>query len=328
MSNPSNGPGSTLAATQVFAELITQIRKSGRQSAGDIVEDHLAHHPGTSWYWPDDQEVRDELRTLAVYRRLSRARLRMVLEAVEDHERGWRGQTMGLGGERVARGTYAIEHIMPRRWHTHWALPESQTTAGRDPLIDTIGNLTLLTGKLNSRVSNGPWPGEGGKRAALHGHDVLMLNRRLLEQAEDDWDDQHIRDRTERLIGAIIEIWPVPEGHKSQTEGTERRPARQVELADIMAAGLLDEGATLYARGRRVAGRTATVLSDGGLDVDGVRYSTPSGAARAVSGTNVNGWRFWLLEPKSTSSLTDLWREYVDQRDVDAEDDSTDDDED
>lgn len=318
----------TKSYTQIFAELITQIRKSGRQSAGDVIEDRLAHHPGTSWYWPDDKEVRAELRSLPVYRRLSRARLRMVLEAVEDHERGWCGQATGLGGERVARATYAIEHIMPRRWLTHWALRDGQTAADRDPLIDTIGNLTLLTGKLNSKVSNGPWLGEDGKRAALHGHDVLMLNRRLLEHAEDNWDDQRIRDRTDRLIDAIIEIWPVPEGHKSQTERIERRPARQVELADIMAAGLLEEGATLYARRRRVAGRTSTVLSDGALDVDGIRHSTPSGAARAVSGTNENGWWFWLLEPKSTHSLHDLWREYVDQRDVDAEDDTTDDEED
>ncbi len=264
----------TKSYTQVFAELITQIRKSGRQSAGDIIEDQLANHPGTGWYWPDNQEVRAELRSLPVYRRLSRARLRMVLEAVEDHERGWRRKATGLGGERVARGTYAIEHVMPRRWQAHWALPESRTAADRDPLIDTIGNLTLLTGKLNSKVSNGPWPGAGGKRAALHGHDVLMLNRRLLEQAKDDWDDQRIQDRTDRVIDAIIEIWPVPEGHKSQIEHIERRPARQVELADIMAAGLLDEGATLYARRRRVAERTATVLSDGALDVDGTRHAT------------------------------------------------------
>lgn len=313
---------------QTFAELIMQIRKSGRQSAGDIIEDHLAHHPGTGLYWPDDQEVRDELRTLPVYRRLSRARLRMVLEAVEDHQRGWRGQTMGLGGERVARGTYAIEHIMPRHWNAHWALPESQTAVDRDLLIDTIGNLTLLTGKLNSKVSNGPWAGEGGKRAALHGHDVLMLNRQLLRQGEDGWDDQRIRDRTDRLIDAIIEIWPAPEGHTSQIQASERLPARSVELADLLAAGLLGEGATLHARGRRSAGRTATVLPDGELDVDGIRYSSPSGAARAVTGTSVNGWWFWLLEPNSKRSLRSLWREYVDQRDVDAEDDSTDDDED
>jgi hypothetical protein len=221
-----------------------------------------------------------------------------------------------------------IEHIMPRHWQAHWALLESQTAADRDPLIDTIGNLTLLTGKLNSKVSNGPWAGEGGKRAALHGHDVLMLNRQLLGQAEDHWDDQRIRDRTEHLIDAIIKIWPVPEGLTSHVDRIERRPARRVELADIMAAGLLDEGATLYARGLRAAGRTAIVLFDGELDVDGVRHSTPSGAARAVTGTSVNGWWFWLLDPKSKRSLSDLWQEYIDQRDVDAEDDTTDNEED
>ena len=319
---------SSKSYTQVFAELIAQVRKSGRQLAGDVIEHHLAHQPGTNWYWPDNEEVRAEVQTLAAYRRLSRARLRMVLEAIEDHERGWRGPATGLGGERVARGQYAIEHIMPRRWQVHWALPEGRIAADRDAILDTIGNLTLLTGRLNSKVSNGPWAGQAGKYAALQSHDVFMLNRQLLGQAMDGWDDEHIGARTERLIGVITEVWPVPEGHQSRTERIERRPTRRVELADLIAAGFLAEGATLYARRRRVAGRTATVLSDGALDVDGTRYSSPSGALRAVSGTSGNGWWFWLVDPISKRSLTDLLGEYVDQRDVDAEDDDSPDDED
>ena len=187
----------------------------------------------------------------------------------------------------------------------------------------------MLTGRLNSKVSNGPWAGANGKRIALHSHDVLMLNRRLLEQGKDGWDDEHIRARAERLVDVITEVWPVPEGHKSRTERIERRPKRRVELADVISAGLLEEGATLYASRRRVAGRTATVLSDGALDVDGVRCSTPSGASYAVSGTSENGWWFWLVDPKCKRSLHDIWREYVDERDVDVEDEDTpDDDED
>jgi hypothetical protein len=318
---------STKSYAQVFAELIMHVRKSGRQSAGDLIEIHLARQPGTNWYWPDNEEVRAELQTLAAYRRLSRARLRIVLEAIEDHERGWRGSATGLGGERVARGQYVIEHIMPRRWQVHWALPEGQMAADRDAILDTIGNLTLLTRRLNSKVSNGPWSGRGGKYSAFHSHDVFMLNRQLLEHAKDGWDDERIRARTQRLIDVITEIWPVPEG-QSRTEQIERRPTRKVELADLIAAGLLEEGATLYARRRRVAERTATVLSDGALDVDGIRYSTPSGASRAVSGTSENGWWFWLVDPESKRSLTHLWREYVDRRDVDAVDDDSPDDED
>jgi len=36
----------------------------------------------------------------------------MVLEAIEDHLRGWKNGKPGFGDERVARGTHAIEHVM------------------------------------------------------------------------------------------------------------------------------------------------------------------------------------------------------------------------
>ena len=34
-------------------------------------------------------------------------------------------------------------------------------------------------------------------------------------------------------------------------------------------------------------------IVDGGLQMRGRRFSSPSEAASAVTGTNVNGWRFW-----------------------------------
>jgi hypothetical protein len=317
---------STKSYTPVFAELITYIRKSGRRLAGDVIEDRLQHQPGSNWYWPDNDEIRAELTGLAAYRRLTRARLRMVLEAIEDYERGWRGPATGLGGERIARGTFAIEHIMPQQWGDHWPLAEGQAGAERDALIHTIGNLTLINGRLNSKVSNGPWSGPGGKRAGLDAHDVFIINRQLLARPDKTWDDDRIRNRTERLVDVIISVWPVPEGHSSQVQPVERRPKRRVELADVVAAGLLEEGATLYGRRGRHADVTATVLPDGALDVRGVRYRTPSGAWRAVSGISANGWQCWLIDPLSKRSLQDLWQEYVDQRDLDAtNEDSADD---
>ena len=51
----------------------------------------------------------------------------------------------------------------------------NEATKRSDRLIHTLGNLTLLTGKLNSAVSNGPWSGTNSKRAGLEGHDVLIL---------------------------------------------------------------------------------------------------------------------------------------------------------
>lgn len=101
----------TNAYNQVAAELITVLRRSERQAAGDVVEAFFAGHQAGSRYWPDDDEVLGHIRDLLAYQRLRRARLRMVLEAVEDHQRGWKG---GKGGPR--RGACRARQV-PHRAH-------------------------------------------------------------------------------------------------------------------------------------------------------------------------------------------------------------------
>ena len=307
----------TKAYNQTAAELVTQVRKADRQQAGDAVESFLRDQTVASRYWPDDDELRAEMRGLLAYTRLRRGRLRMVLEAVEDHRRGWKSTSEGLGGQRVPRGKYAIEHVMPRKWQSHWPLTVGTSSeTERDQLIHTIGNLTLLTSGLNSKVSNGPW---AGKRLALKEHDVLKLNMNLLDAAGDTWDEETIRERTDEMIRMIIEIWPVPEGHKSGFGTQVDRPRHKIEVADLIGAGMLEAGATLYARRKKHSHRTATVLSDGRIDVDGVAYASPSGAATSISSRSENGWWFFLLDPGSRRTLRDLWHEYVDQTMVDAD---------
>jgi hypothetical protein len=75
---------------KVVAELVRLLRKPERANAGDAVEAHLAAQPSASSYWPDDDDLREEMKSLLAYRRLGRGRLRMVLEAIEDHLRGWK----------------------------------------------------------------------------------------------------------------------------------------------------------------------------------------------------------------------------------------------
>ena len=307
---------------QVVAELIAQLRKGSRSSAGDAVEAFLASQTSDSRYWPDDKEVREELQVLPAYRRLGRGRLRMVLEAIEDHKRGWRAGQMGLGGERVARSKYAIEHVMPRKWAMHWPLPEgSQGESDRDHLIHTIGNLTLLTGSLNTKVSNGPWLGVSGKKHGLEAHDVLLLNRELLKKAGDDWTDIAIRSRSEELSKLIVEIWPVPEGHRSGFAHEKARPRHKVDLSDLLSAAWLKAGTQLFARRKKFAESVATLLPDGRLDIQGIVYLSPSEAAKAITGNSTNGWWFFLVDQQPRRSLRDVRREYLESLAVDAEED-------
>lgn len=316
----------TSSYTQIAAELVTQLRKGQRDAAGDVVEAFFAGQTVVSRYWPDDDEVRQELGRLAAYSRLRRGRLRMVLEAIEDHRRGWRGTSVGLGGERVARGKYHIEHVLPRKWQMNWPLPPSISELDRDPVLHTLGNLTLLTGRLNSKVSNSPW---SLKRTVLAEHDVLKLNSDLLSSAGETWTEDQIRTRTRVMIQSVIEIWPVPPGHKSGFAKGEDRPRQKVDVAALIAAGLVEPGATLWARRKAQSHRTATVLPDGRIDVDGTAFQTPSAAARFISGKSENGWPYFLIDPTSRRSLNDLLQEYVDQTAADVdESDVVDEDED
>jgi hypothetical protein len=196
----------------------------------------------------------------------------------------------------------------------------------RDRLIHTIGNLTLLPRRLNSTVSNGPWSGEDGKRAALMAHDVLFLNRDL-RAIRGKWTDDTIRQRTRELANIIIKIWPVPPGYKS-TFAPEKAPARRhrVTLADLLSAGLLAVGSPLFPRRKKFQSRVATLLADGHVEVDGTIYTSPSDAADAITGHSTNGWGFFLVDQASKRTLRAVRREYIEGLAVDADDEDVDDD--
>lgn len=313
---------------QTINELIVKARGPDRLRIGDATEEYLRGQSSSSRYWPDDTEVRRELTRLPAYKRIARGRLRMVLEAIEDHKRGWAEVDAKLNAERVPRAKHAIEHVMPRKWHAHWPLGFSDENE-REGLLHTLGNLTLLTGPLNSKVSNGPWIGEHSKRQGIEKHDVLLLNRELLRGSQATWDERMIQERTQEMIGAIVAIWPTPPGHRSApVPDVQPRVRKSVNLADLIGGGAIFPGTTLFPRHKKHAHRTVMLLADGRLDVDGMTYPTPSEAATAVRGKPTNGWWFFLVDQESKRSLKNVRRDYVDSLDADADEEEDDEDDD
>ena len=73
----------------------------------------------------------------------------------------------------------------------------------RDQVVDTIGNLTLITAPLNQGYGNDPF---SDKKAELEAHTVLLLNRSIREQAA--WDVEQIRARSEMLSTLALKRWP------------------------------------------------------------------------------------------------------------------------
>src|SRR5690606_988682 len=129
---------------------------------------------------------------------------------------------------------------------------------------------TLLTRRLNSTVSNGPWLGVKGKAAHLQEKDVVLLNSRVLKtHVATQWDEEAIDRRTSDATDAILTIWPVPAGHKVAIDREQANSSVAVEVADLVGAGLLVAGQVLYSRPGKYGGYKARVLSDGRIEVEG-----------------------------------------------------------
>ena len=188
-------------------DLVSALNNCGPEDAGTVVVQFLSDQQADSRKWPTDEELEHALSTLPLYRLLTRGRLRLILEGVEEQYR-----RMSLAEETQVQTNLTIEHVLPQSWEAHWPLPanldEQKARQERNRLLHTIGNLTLVTQRLNAVASNGPWE---HKRTTLGEHSVLLLNRRLLDESGDAvWDEQMIRARSKRMATLVADVWPGP----------------------------------------------------------------------------------------------------------------------
>jgi alkylated DNA nucleotide flippase Atl1 len=271
---------------RIVADIVRVHERTTPAELPDSVEAHLSRLNVTSTYWPGNDEIRGALRTEQVFRRFKKARLRMLLEAIEDAYR------RGTNQPQVPRRGYPIEHILPQKWAAHWPVGDAEAEEVRAEHVHRLGNLTLLTTSLNSKVSNGPW---ASKREALQAHDTLLLNSRLLSTLDGTWDEAGIDARTNALIDVLLATWPVPAEHEGIVVDPHEKSAGWIQVKHLVDAGLLTPGTALSPRTGPWEARTATVRPDGLLEIDEKTFESPSGAGRYVKGSMTNGWWFWSL---------------------------------
>ena len=88
--------------------------------------------------------------------------------------------------------------------------------------MNTLGNLTLVTQKLNGALSNRPWTDAEaskvtptgkdaglGKRSLLNRYSLLLLNKDVVDAHPDAWTDENIELRSRSLAKVITEAWPI-----------------------------------------------------------------------------------------------------------------------
>lgn len=303
-------------ANRFMVDLIVHLSNKPHDKLPSEVETYLASNRTPVGYWPDDTEVTAALKGAPAYNKYLRARLRMILEALEDHRRGYPDwKTLAMGP--IARGIGTVEHLMPQKWRANWPTTSAPDEAkakedARDRALHELGNLTLVTGKLNATVSNGAWAAKVAHFQQVN--DVLLTND-VIQFAPTAWDEALIAARTATLSAAILQVWPVPIGHVGlSTQPDGARATGEVDLALLVSEGLIEPGAVLVARPAVLQGATAAVGLDGRVFVGEFGYETPSAAGVAVNSAGlyrggINGWRFWKLA-ETGKSLWDVRNEY------------------
>lgn len=201
---------------KIAISMIRELAENG--SDAKKLLDKLSEFEGAASRLPSNADVLDACVNRSIYSNTPSQRLRFILEKVEYSLRSKNDEAV------VSTGNLTIEHVMPQKWSKHWALPSgkfapSETVFGaiseghvlddqlkaeieaRRHSINTIGNLTMITGSLNPSLSNGPWK----KKRAEFSKSLLVLNRDI--SSMDEWNEEAISERSESIGSSINKIW-------------------------------------------------------------------------------------------------------------------------
>lgn len=209
---------------RIAVDMLKEIEESGHPPHLAVIQ-FLREATVDTELWPADELVFDTLAERSLYNRVKPVRrVRLLLEACELERRLASGGFAELAEDHPASQlgmSLTVEHVLPQAWQEHWPLPsvahipswenlgelEAQFLGEREGCVHLLGNLTLVTRRLNPSIGNSAWE---VKREALDEHSILHLNRELVRDNEEWWNESAIEKRGRELAQLIVDHWPGP----------------------------------------------------------------------------------------------------------------------
>ncbi len=204
----------TKGYNRIFLTLTRALRRDG-VSPENLVN-QLSVQTGESGEWPSDLLFSEAWRNRDAYQTLNNAKIVHILKRLNSTYFGNKMETISIESDLT------VEHILPQSWVEHWPLPDgskgmsatelwdaevddlrSVATRKRNDILQTFGNLTLLSQALNSATSNSDW---AIKRSAILNNSLLPINQQI--NAIPKWDEESIANRGEELLERALLLWP------------------------------------------------------------------------------------------------------------------------
>jgi len=178
-----------------------------RKDSGPVDEALRLHLSGAGKHWATDEELRRNAATKPFFRHGKSHQRALILRWLEE-------SLTGDDAEFALAEFLSIEHVMPQTLTEAW---RAEIRAGlkskervnkiHGELVDTIGNLTLVTYKVNSALSNKPFAEKKGVLKARGGGKIELTKQ---VTSKHHWRPEAIRSRSPALVEDIIQNWPGP----------------------------------------------------------------------------------------------------------------------
>jgi len=189
--------------TKNYNKFFTGFTRAKLDSYDALVE-RLTGATDSGASFPTDVAVATALHTS----NLTNGQARLVLYMLERSVRDDGRQSTALNGLKH----YTLEHLMPKKWRNYWGkLPPEQARI-RDETLRKLGNLSLLSSKLNTSIRDADWATKKVGRGRSHGLDRYASGLETLAEdlALPVWDEATIRARGDRLAKQALIVWPHP----------------------------------------------------------------------------------------------------------------------
>ncbi|MEM7621147.1 MAG: DUF262 domain-containing HNH endonuclease family protein [Pseudomonadota bacterium] len=96
-----------------------------------------------------------------------------------------------------------LEHILPHKYEAHWECSQNDFPAGPEAYVNMIGNMTLLSSKLNQDIGNADFSTK--KKAYIE--DTIAITEDVIK--EPVWRAEEILKRQENMANQAVKIWHI-----------------------------------------------------------------------------------------------------------------------
>lgn len=277
----------------VYLKKVKEIaNENGYKDIEDIVTYVLVNrNRSNNMSLPTDKNLKSNMMEANAY---AMGLTRWLLEKIENNE----------NNAKLDMSSLSVEHIMPQTSTNYWEKQAGVTDEDYVELVNTIGNLTLV-----SRVDNSAAGNRNFKTKKHIFNDTLHIhmNKELFE--EKTWTANSIHNRSEAIINKLIDMYPYLHTQKDYEYKENRNIYLQAKNIHVEGYLNMDNQVTVRAGSQllvpiqmsdRLEETRKKLVDDGILQNNEGKLtfsqdytSSPSTTAELILGGSKNGWAYW-----------------------------------